>query len=483
MTGSLSSKLRRWLSPVVYLSTNWISRIGVLLATSAGVLWIFLLPTLWSGTVTNPYAGILLFMMLPGGFFAGLILIPIGIYVEFRRHRRKGDYPTSFPPLDLKNRELRRLGIFVVMISGVNAVIAGQLSYSAVNYMDSVEFCGQTCHTVMKPEFTAYQNSPHSRVECVKCHIGPGASWFVRSKLSGAYQVYAVAANVYERPIPTPVRNLRPARETCENCHWPQKYGGDRLQVISKFAADESNSRSKTALLMHIGGGGGGEAGIHGVHLGRGVVIRYAQSDESRQTIPWVEYTGADGKPTTYVSSDAKAEDVAKMAKRVMDCMDCHNRPSHTFELPDRALDKAMANGEISPGLPWIKKQATELLKKPYATEAQAAAEIPAGLERFYQEKYPAIYSQHRTEITRSAQAVLGVFNRNVFPEMRITWGSYPNNLGHTDFPGCFRCHDGSHVSKDKKAITQDCASCHNVLAVEEPQPKILNELGFGTDN
>ena len=305
MTNSSGSPKRGWLSPIVYLSNNWISQLGVVVVTSATVFWLVLLPSTLRGQAPNPYMGILMYLALPGVFIGGLVLIPLGILWERRREHKSGQMPANFPPLDFQNRELRRLMTFVGLASFVNVIIASQLSYSAVNYMDSVSFCGQTCHTVMQPEFTAYQNSPHARVECVQCHIGPGAGWFVRSKLSGVRQVFAVTFHTYSRPIPTPVHNLRPARETCEACHWPQQYGGDRLKVISKFADDEHNTATKTVLMMHIGGGNGRQ-GIHGVHMGPGVRIRYAASDEKRQTIPWVEYQDAAGKATAYVASDAK---------------------------------------------------------------------------------------------------------------------------------------------------------------------------------
>ncbi len=215
-----------------------------MLVTTATVFWIFLLPTSLGREVSNPYIGILAFPAAARGVLPGagpdparhLPAVPEGAQerlvsdrfsaAQFSQHRSSGGWSCSSSGATL-----------------VNIVIAGQTGYSAVSYMESVTFCGQTCHTVMQPEFAAYQNSPHSRVECVKCHIGPGASWFVRSKLSGVGQVFAVTFNTYQRPIPTPVRNLRPARETCEACHWPEKFGEDRLRVIEKFADDEENTR------------------------------------------------------------------------------------------------------------------------------------------------------------------------------------------------------------------------------------------------
>jgi hypothetical protein len=450
---------------------------GVVLVTSSTVFWLFLLPVMLSGGPANPYLGILTFMLLPGAFLLSLLLIPLGIVLKRRARGMATAGLLQLPlTLDFRRIELRRLAGFIVATTIINIAIASQLSYGAVNYMGTVQFCGETCHTVMKPEFTAYQNSPHSRVECVKCHIGPGASWFVRSKMSGIRQVFAVTFQTYSRPIPTPVHNLRPARDTCEQCHWPDRFGGDRLRIISKFGDDEKNTPAKSVLLMHIGGGNG--KGIHGMHVGPGVTIRYA-SDEARQNIPWVSYQNGSNAPVAYTAEGFKKEKLNTLTTRVMDCMDCHNRPSHTFQVPERAVDEAMATGAISPVLPFAKKQAITVLKASYATSADAASKIPTAFEAFYRQTYPDIDRQYAAEVRRGAQAVLGIFNRNVFPEMKVTWGSYPNNLGHTDFVGCFRCHDDGHTASGGVKITQDCNACHSVLAMEEQSPKILNDLGL----
>ena len=474
------SGFQDWLRPLVHLSNNPLSLLGVVLVTTASILLVFLAPEMWSGSAGSPYRGILIFLAVPAIFITGLLLIPAGILLRNRSEKQRGTKSSSFPPLDFRNPDFRRLLIFIGLTTIVNLCLVSQVGYGATSYMESVQFCGQTCHTVMQPEFTAYQNSPHARVECVKCHIGPGAGWFVKSKLSGVGQVFAVTFNTYPKPIPTPVHNLRPARETCETCHWPQKFGGDRLRVINKFADDETNTLSKTVLLMRIGGGNG-NAGIHGVHLGAGVQMRYAPADESRQTIPIVEYNNGDGKWVRFVAQDAKPELVAKLASepmRTMDCLDCHNRPSHTYQLPDRALDRAIGDGEISASLPFAKKEALELLKGTYATHTEAAQKITAGFEKFYSEKYPDLYARRKAEIAKSGLAVAAAYQHNVFPEMNVKWGSYPNNLGHTDFPGCWRCHDDQHAATDGRKIVQDCSSCHSLLATDEPAPKVLTDLG-----
>jgi hypothetical protein len=472
-----NTQRRGWLSPVVHLANNWISLAGVVLVTTTTIFWLFLLPTTLRGETDNPYIGILAFLTIPAPFFAGLGMIPLGMHLKRKREGRMAVYPPSFPPLNWQNHDFRKLVYFIGITTVLNVAIASQLTYGAVSYMDSVTFCGQTCHTVMQPEFTAYQNSPHSRVECVKCHIGPGASWFVKSKLSGVRQVFAVALHTYPKPIPAPVHNLRPARDTCEACHWPQKYAQDRLFIVNKFGEDETNSPAKTVLLLKLGGGNHG-VGIHGTHLGKvkgDVVIRYRHSDEQRQTIPWVEAT-VKGKKTVYATEGAKVDG---LQEREMDCMDCHNRPSHAYQLPDRALDAAMANGLIPANLPWAKKTGLEILKANYLSREEAAQKIPAAFSAWYQQNQSAVYAQRKAEVDAAGKEVLAVWNRNIFPDMNVTWGKYPINIGHTDFPGCFRCHDGSHAAKDGSSITQDCNACHNLLSMDEAAPKILTDLGL----
>lgn len=467
--------IRRWLSPIIHLSNNWISTAGIGFVTTATVLFLFLLPSTLEADVQHPYLGIASFLFLPAVFFLGLGLIPLGIWLRYRREKaREG---TKFRLVPAQPGDVRRLVVFVLAMTGVNIVLGSVLTYRAVEYMDSVAFCGKACHTVMKPEYTAYQNSPHSRVGCVQCHIGPGASWFVRSKLSGLGQVFAVTFNTYPRPIPTPVENLRPARETCEACHWPQKFGADRLRIITSYADDETNTRTRTVLLMRIGGGGGrAEPSIHGAHLGPGVQISYWYTDDKRQVIPRVEYHNSlTGRTTLY----ATAGSTAGGTRRVMDCVDCHNRPTHTFEMPNAAVDRAMAAGLISPSLPFVKKEAVDLLQKTYSSDEQAAREIRAGLERFYREKYPQVFAKQAAEIRAAADATAAIWSRNVFPDMNVTWGVYPNNIGHMQYPGCFRCHDGEHTAANGQAITQDCNTCHVLLAQDEPSPKILEELGL----
>jgi len=474
---------RDWSRLLYYLSQNLVSFAGVVLTTSSAItlmaFWIydFMLPG-----PSHPYVGILLFLILPGIFILGLLLIPLGIFLRRRKLRAAGELPSEYPAIDLQLPIVRNGLLFVGVTSALNVLIFTYASYKGVSYMDSTTFCGQTCHSVMAPEFSAYQNSPHARVECVQCHIGPGAGWFVRSKLSGLRQVYAVTFKTYSTPIPTPVKYLRPARETCEQCHWPQRFSGDKFIVKTNYKEDEKNTAMTTALLMKIGGHTWqGGTGIHGRHLDAGSRIRYVSTDDQRQVIPVVYYTDDNGKTVEYVSTDTKVskEQLEKGEHRMMDCIDCHNRPTHAFELPENAVDDRMSRQLVSPLLPYIRKKAVELLKADYPDRDTAKKKITDGVTGYYRTNYPELYNTKRALVEQSADNVAAIYMRNIFPNMKMTWGVHPNNLGHNDAPGCFRCHDGSHTSADGQTISNDCTACHNLLAVQEENPKVLTELGM----
>ena len=465
-------------SPLTYLASNILSLIGVVLVTTAGILWLLALPAFWRGEAGSPYLGILLFLILPGVFIAGLVLIPVGIALHTRKRRQAGDRGPFMP----QGGELRRLGTFVVVTTFANLVMGSQLTYRAVTYMDTDTFCGKSCHTVMQPEYVAYSHSPHARVACVECHIGPGASFFVKSKLSGVGQVLAVAFHTYPRPIPTPVDNLRPARETCEQCHWPQRFTSEKFYIHTEYADDEQNTPSTTVALMKVGGRNfQGTVGIHGAHVDEKTRVEYIATDAKRQTIPQVTYTGANGKVTVYKSTDApaKPEDLSRGENRTMDCVDCHNRPTNIFQLPEQAVDLALAQGSINPQLPFIRKQAVAVLHRDFPDRDTASRAIATTLDDFYRMTYPQVYVANSAALKTAIRSVQEIYERNVFPEMKITWGTYSSNLGHTDSAGCFRCHDGNHTSADGRTISNDCATCHDLLAVGEKNPKILTELGL----
>ena len=459
------------------LTSHWVSMLGVALVTTAGFSWLFALPTQLRGHASNPYIGIVVFIFIPVVFILGLILIPVGILLARQRVRRIGR--AMWDDADRK-AYIRKFAIFFAVTSAINILIGTQGTYRAIEHMDTVQFCGQSCH-VMKPEFAAHQNSPHSRVACVDCHVAPGAAGWVASKKAGTRQLLDVIFRRVHYPIESAIESNRlvPSRDTCEQCHWPAKFDGVKVRVISHFKDDAANSQTQTVLMMLIGGGELG--GIHGKHMGRGVEIHYAPKDAKRQTIPWVEYRNRDtGEVRTFLADGSTAESVGSLPRYQMQCVDCHNRPTHTFELPERAVDEAMGVGRIPSDLPFIKKEAVELLKANYQSNDEASRVIPSKLASFYQQGDPKVAAQRSKDITTAGAQIVAIYNRNVFPELKVTWGTYPNNLGHTDFPGCFRCHDGSHSTADQKmTITQDCSTCHEPLAIDEASPGVLKTMGL----
>jgi hypothetical protein len=444
---------------------NWISIGGALVTTISAVLFLVIFGLEIFGFHTNPYIGIVVFLILPGFFVGGLLVIPVGMWNE-RRRQRSGRAPSKpkWPSLDLNDPTTRRVTFVVLVMTFVNVVIVSLAAYRGVEYMDSVGFCGQVCHQVMQPEFTAYQDGPHARVACVQCHIGPGAPWFVRSKLSGVRQVFAVLANTYSRPIPSPVQNLRPARDTCEQCHWPAMFHGDKVIVEREYADDKANTETDTTLQLHVGGGG--ELDVMGVgihwHVAAANTIEYVATDEKRQVIPWVRLTVAGAPPVVFRSDGLSGNDPPPGELRTMDCVDCHNRPTHPFAASaERAVDAAIADGRIASSLPYVRREAVRLLKVAYPTREDALQAIATELPAFYQGADGGAPVDEAT-VAQAVRVVQDLYGRNVFPVMDITWGTYTNNIGHTDSPGCFRCHDDSHNAGDGRVIKQDCETCHS---------------------
>ena len=455
------------------LYKNPISLAGMALAVVAfaNILFLFFLDSFTH--VSSPYVGILAYMVAPAFMILGLLAIPIGIVVERRRrHHSVGDVP-KFARLDLNSPAQRSAMAFVLSFVVIFAMMSAVGSYKAYEFTDSVQFCGQLCHSVMKPEFTAYTASPHARVGCVECHVGSGASFYVKSKLSGARQVYYTAMGTFPRPIPTPVHNLRPAADTCEQCHWPKKFWGAQLKVFSHYGTDEKNTPRILRLLIKTGGGdpsfGMGTGGIHW-HMNISNKMTYYATDEQRQVIPWVRMEDARGNVTEFVVKDnpPTQDQVDKADKRRMDCIDCHNRPSHIYTPPDLSVDRGMAANSIDPSLPFIKAQGVEVLTAEYKTQDEAKKAIAEKIPKFYTEKYPQIASSQADSIKGAVTELQRIYTTTFFPEMKVNWKVHPNNIGHMYYPGCFRCHDGNHVSKDGRVISKDCNSCHSLLDQEE---------------
>jgi nitrate/TMAO reductase-like tetraheme cytochrome c subunit len=443
---------------------NWLSLIG--LTVMVGSLFSFLLLLLLDALAhfANPYIGILTYLVAPGFLVLGLLVALAGAGLR-RRQVLKEAGPFAPLRIDLtRPRDRRNFAIFLA--GSVTFLLVSALgSYQSYHYTESVQFCGQACHGVMKPEYATYINSPHAKVACAECHIGKGAAWYVRSKLSGTYQVYATMANKYPRPIPTPVKNLRPAQETCEECHWPQKFVGNLEREFAYFLGDETNTPFTVRMLMKVGGGDpthGPVGGIHW-HMNVGNKIDYIATDEARQKIPWVRMTDSQGVVTEFRLAKY-TNTVEEAAVRRMDCMDCHNRPAHRYQTPNSAVNLAMFLNKIDPSLPYIKTNALYALTRSYTNEAQALRSIATILAT----RYPADTFANSQRAARAAiDAVQQIYRQNFFPEMKASWQVYPDNIGHKDWPGCFRCHDGEHKTADGKRVIKanDCNACHTILA------------------
>lgn len=461
------------------LTRNPLGLAGAALTTASGVLIVALVAMGVLGLGGGPYGGIIAFLVLPAFFVLGLLLMPLGTWLERRKERRAaeaGQPLPAMPVIDLNVPRTRRRLLVFGAITVVNVVIIAMASYKGVQVMDRPAFCG-SCHSVMDPEFTAYRRSPHARVACVECHIGAGASWFVKSKLSGAWQLVAVTFDLYPRPIPVPVHNLRPARDTCEECHWPSKFVGDRLKVITRHDDDQRSTEKKTALLLKVGGGDAARArGIHW-HVAPGVEVRYL-GDAKRATIGTVELKLPDGTSRTYRSESGPSAPGPDAAWRVMDCVDCHNRPTHIYRSAEDEVDQALGEGRIDRSLPFARKASLAALKAARGSHAEAAAGIRKALLDFYEKLDPSGFAARKPAVEAAAEEVGRLYGYDVWPSMNITWGTYPSFLGHDAAPGCWRCHDESHVADGGRTISQDCGLCHTLLAQDEKDPKILKDLG-----
>ena len=452
------------------LLRNPISQLGSALATVSVILFVTIMLIELLGSEGHPYVGIITYLILPAIFVFGVILIPLGI----RRERRRSGTDIAYPNIDLNSAQTRkRIALFLVLIAGSTVILAAA-TFKGLEVMESNAFCGEACHSVMSPEYTVYQRSPHSRVKCVECHVGSGTEWLIKTKLNGAWQMISVTLDLYPRPIPTPVHNLRPAGGTCEHCHWPENFVGTRARMTTRFSEDEQSTELKTILLMNIGGNDFRESrGIHW-HADARTQIRY-RSDLQRETIYDVELTLEDGSVKHWSSGEPPADQETEW--RRMDCIDCHNRPTHIYYGAAEAVDLALEREFIARDLPFIKREAVIAIKKDYDSHEAAKRGIAADVDGFYREEYPDLATQRAGDIAEAGRILGVVYANNVYPTMKIGWDTYPDHIGHEKGPGCFRCHSGSHITDDGETISDECEDCHALVAMDEASPDILKML------
>ena len=465
--------LQTYLNFIRAVSLDRLGRIGVVLTTTAFISFVVFQLAMLSGIVTNAYVGLIVYLLFPVLFILGLVIIPISWYRQKKR--------TGLGTAELLEQRFGADGLkgdvagskifrTVAILTLANITILGAASIKMLHFMDSARFCGTACHQVMSPEWTTYQASPHARVDCVDCHVGEGVGALVNSKLNGAWQMVSAAFNLYERPIPTPVHQLRPARETCEKCHWPDKFYGSRLQTRVSYENDEPSTPRYTTLNLKIDPGAAGATGVHW-HVSPENVVRYASVDDQREEMIWVEVKQPDGSYRRFVNNRTTSTETAADSERPMDCVDCHNRATHIYEEPGRAVDEQIRLGAIDRSLPFIRRQAVAAVTGGYPSLEAAQWGIRASLESYYRRNYPDQASAWYDRIDAAIEELEEIWARNIHPQMRIEWGAYPSFLGHTDTPGCFRCHTRDLQDSEGLWISDDCTLCHSILAYGEPEP------------
>lgn len=477
-TGSQIESKHGWIS-------NWTSLIGICIFLISLLLAIFLMFALNAQQSANIYLSVFTYAVLPLIIFAGLVLFAAGNLWTRLQRQRLGD--AHQPQLNLLHEQYRRQLLAALLVGFILFTVSLYGIHETYHFAESTEFCGMVCHQVMSPEYVAHQESPHANIACTACHVGPGAEHLLKSKWRGLYQVYALLQDKYETPIPTPLAELRPAKEICEQCHWPEKFYARSLKEYTYFLPDEENTRVQTTMLLHVGGG----SDVHNElinpsihwHVNPKNQVWYIATDKQRQNIPLVKVIDGDGKETIFLSEEAEqtAEELlANHELRKMDCLDCHNRTMHQFRTPQRVINDAMNDGTVSASLPYIKEQSLALFGAEYTGQQEALATIAAKLTEYYKDEYPDIWAERQTDIQRAIASLQEGYKHNVFVEMKADWRAHPDNIGHTFSAGCFRCHGGLHTAPSGETISRDCDSCHAIvghavggkpLTFSDPQP------------
>ena len=470
-------------------SRNWITIIGSLIASLNFILIIvlFVISTIFNKS--NTYLGLFIYIILPAFLVLGLIMMLAGMIIKRRKTRKASEEEKKLlPVINLNDPRQRNTFYIFTAATIVFLFLSTYGSFEAYHLTESVEFCGTLCHKVMEPEYTAYQNSPHANVTCVECHVGSGASWYVKSKLSGLYQVYATITKIYPSPIETPLHDLRPARETCERCHWPQKFYSRTLLTNRYYLADSLNSEWDVMLQMKIGpeySAFGFNEGIHW-HINPSVNIEYISENDKREVITYVKYTNKEtGKVTVFTNPDYPLSDslISAANTRIMDCIDCHNRPSHKYSSPPVYFDRTMLAGGISNNIPFIKKTAMGILRNTFSNKDTALLQIRDGILSYYKSNFSDYLAKNSDRIDNSVTAIQNAFSQNTFPRMKVTYDVYPDHIGHLESEGCFRCHNDAFVSDAGQKITRDCNICHSIIGQGKPgmmdYANIRDTLGF----
>jgi len=416
----------------------------------------------------HPYADLVIWLVLPVFVLLGVVLIVVGIRRERRREQTGAAAERRYLVIDFNDPKHRRNA--AVLLTGflLLSLLYAFAGYKTYEFTESETFCGKMCHQVMGPEFRSHASSVHAEIACVDCHVGPGAKYFLLYKLKGTRQLFDVLAGRYPRPIPTPVADLRPSQDVCENCHGPQYQINQRLESRTYFLSDAGNTRKTINLLLRMGKAEVTKERPPKMHWHSSTTeeIVYAATDPKRTVIPWVRVKRLDGVERVYRSTDEKLSDaeLENAGKRRMDCVDCHNRPGHPYRPPAVILNALLALKLVDPALPEVKSIAVKVLDGSYGSQEEAQQRIESSIRDFYRTRYPDAAGRSEAAITAAIKALQRAYDRNYDPHMKVSWKNFPDNQGHRFSPGCFRCHDGKHRSDDGAVLSRDCSLCHLLI-------------------
>ena len=420
-----------------------------------------------TGLVENQYAAIVTFLVFPSGMILGLILIPVA-YLMRRKKWFKDSLASGTVIVDFaKSRHRKGVALFLVL-SIVNLAVFSLVIYEAYHFTESDFFCGAVCHTVMAPEYTAYQRSSHAKVGCVSCHIGSGAQWYVKAKLSGLRQVKAAIDGSYSRPIPAPVEHLRPAQDTCEQCHWPEKFHGKKVKQFVSYSNDDQENPEIQEIALHIGGRNPLTDTFEGIHwhVSNDVRVEYESLDETRTSIGRIKVTKPSGVTEEYSIDNGEAAGEGEGRWRTMDCVDCHNRPTHVYDELEQKVDFGLYSEKLNPQILGMREDSITVLQKEYTSRTDAQEQIVETLLNLQAERNGADFvAENERTIISSGGYLLDSYLANVWPAMKVTWGTYRGHNGHRfeeEGYGCFRCHDEEHATEFGKTISQSCDICHD---------------------
>jgi nitrate/TMAO reductase-like tetraheme cytochrome c subunit len=464
--------------------------VGVAIACAASIVLVATLAIIAAHPTVHPFVGVLWPLALPGLTALGVAAFAWGVY-RSARGSAQGAVPSANWGERLDRivqstgaKRATQLALPIAVLVALPLLVTGLATLRTMHYMETPVFCGQACHVVMGPQWTAYQDSPHRGVPCAKCHIGTSLSSFVQAKKQGAYELLLVLTGTEDRPVGPPASHMPPWQETCARCHISGRDYDDRVVVRKRVRDDRANTVAYGIVNLKMGSDRPGEAhGIHW-HAAADTVVEYVSDDDERDVIRWVRVTRPDGEVREYFYDDpqdgAPEERPAGLAVRRMDCYDCHNRTGHDFHALDEAVDRAVTSGRISSSIPFAASRARSTLSRACDAGERYEEVVDAEFRSPYGEGNAARHGGAEADVGVAVKELVSLHRRNVHPDMRVGWGTYPNHMGHDDrSSGCFRCHNQRMRTREGKNISQKCLLCHDVIAEDATDLSTIHVPSF----